>query len=282
MKKRNITKSQIDSLRQYRVWVYWSASLSIILLILFIILKTLYLPPNIALISESFDSILFEIMIVCSGAFFSTSLIGIIYEKFQTRIVHDDTLVRERFVDEGILKVYKSATDPNLLDYLLTEIINSKSEFIAIGLGLGILSHNPQLLHAISEKINKVSNYRIRVFLGSSKNEGVKNRIREEKLAHDKMQLNYDETWITRYFSEINSLLKSYVNKGFENKFQVKEIDTCPMISVLKIDDLYVFFPYGTPNIKGSQSPWILVDGEAENSSLVKYLKDIIAYYERP
>ena len=52
------------------------------------------------------------------------------------------------------------------------------------------------------------------------------------------------------------------------------------MVSVIKIDAIYLFFPYGTPNIKGSHSPWILIDGNAEGSAMVKFLKDIIKFYE--
>lgn len=280
MQKQDITKSQIDSLRQYRVWVYWSAALSFLLLVISIILKTLYAPENLFLISKSFDSILFEVVIVCSGTFFSASLVGIIYEKFQTRIVHDDSLVRERFIDEGILKVYQSSTDAKLLEFMLTEIKNSKSEVIAVGLGLGILSHNYQLLEAIAEKLNNVDNYRLKIFLGSADNNGVKNRIHEEKLAHDKNKLNYDESWIKRYPSEINGVLRGFISDKCEHKFLLKEIDSCPMVSVIKIDSIFLFFPYGTPNIKGSHSPWIVIDGNAEQSAMVKFLTGILKFYE--
>jgi hypothetical protein len=52
------------------------------------------------------------------------------------------------------------------------------------------------------------------------------------------------------------------------------------MVSVIKIDNIYLFFPYGTPNVKGSHSPWIVIDGNADRSALVKFLKDIIQFYE--
>ncbi|MCE7062358.1 hypothetical protein [Dyadobacter sp. CY343] len=280
MKRQDITKSQIDSLRQYRVWVYWSAAVSFLILVLFAILKTLYASPVVSLVSESFDNILFEVMIACAGAAFSTALIGIIYEKFQTKIVHDDSLVRERFIEEGILRVFKSSTDSQLLEFMHAEIKASRSEVIAIGLGLGVLSHNYQLLEAIADKINSVDNFRLKIFLGSSENNGVINRIKEEKLTHDKNKLNYDESWIKRYPSEITGVLNGFISDKCKYKFVMKEIDSCPMLSVVKIDDIFLFFPYGTPNIKGSHSPWIVIDGSAEHSAMAKFLKNIVKFYD--
>jgi hypothetical protein len=259
---------------------YWSAVVSFLVLVLFIVLKTLHHTAQLTLFSEAIDTIIYETMIVSAGTFLATALIGIIYEKFQTKIVRDSTLVRERFVDEGILRVFKSAGDPKLLEFLQSEIGSSKSEVIAVGLGLGILAHNPQLLEAIAEKVNNIDNFRLKIFFGSSNNNGVKNRIQEEKTYHDNKNLNYDESWIQRYPSEMNGVLKSLINDNREHKFTIKEIDTCPMVSLIKIDNTFLFFPYGTPNIKGSRSPWIEVDGNADNSSMVKFLKDIIKFYE--
>lgn len=280
MQKQNIVKNEINSIHQYRTWAYWSAVVSFILLVLFIVLRTLKQTANLSLFSDSVDTIIYEIMIVSSGTFLATSLIGIIYEKFQTRIVRDASLVHERFVDEGILRIYKSAADPQLLEFLQNEIANSKSEVIAVGLGLGILAHNPEILETIAERVNNVDNFRLKIYYGSANNNGVKNRIQEEKLYHDKKNLNYDESWIQRYPSEMNGVLRNLIIDNREHKFTISEIDTCPMISIIKIDNTFLFFPYGTPNIKGSRSPWIEVDGNAHSSTMAKFLRDIIKFYE--
>jgi hypothetical protein len=280
MKKQDITKNEINSLRQYRSWAYWSAIVSFLVLVLFIVLRTLKHTKELTLFSDTVDTIIYEVATVSAATFLATALIGIIYEKFQTKIVHDDSLVRERFIDEGILKVYKSSTDAKLLEFMLNEITNSKSEVIAVGLGLGILFHNYQLLDAIAQRLNTVDHYRLKIFVGSPTNNGVKNRVREEKLDHKKNNLNYDGSWINRYRSEISGVLQKNITPACIDKFTIKVIDTCPMVSVIKIDDHYLFFPYGTPNLKGSHSPWILIDGCAEGSAMVKFLKDIIKFYE--
>lgn len=280
MANRNINKNELHSLRQYRNFAYWSAILSFILLIVIVILKTLSQTVKLIMFSTSVDTVIYETMIVACGSFLATALIGIIYERFQTKIINDVSVIRDRFIDEGILKVYKSSTDSKLLEFMQDEIINSKNEIIAVGLGLGILSHNYQLLEAIADKVNKIDHYRLKIFLGSANNNGVKNRIHEEKLIHDKNNLNYDESWIQRYPSEINGVLRKLIDDKMESKFSIKEIDTCPMVSVIKIDNTYLFFPYGTPNIKGSHSPWMVIDGYAENSAMVKFLKGVIKFYQ--
>jgi len=246
----------------------------------FIILKTIYSGDKNSFISESFDAILFELIIVASGAFLSSSIIGIIFEKFQTKVINDDSLIRKRYIDEGILRIFESATDPQLLNFLKVEINNSNSEVIGLGLGLGILSHNPKIMGSIAKKINSVPNYRLRIFLGSSENIGVNNRIKEEKDSIVAKGLNYDETWIKRYPSEIKGLLNKDVSGENQKKYKVKEIDTCPMVSIIKIDNYFLYFSYGSPDIKGSDSPWILVDGKSQNSAIVRYLKKVLEFYE--
>jgi hypothetical protein len=280
MRKQDTPRHELNSLHQYRTWAYWSAFVSFLVLVLFIVLRTLHHTKDLHLFSETVDTIIYETMIVASATFLATALIGIIYENFQTKIVHDDSLARERFIDEGILKVYKSSTDAKMLEFMLNEISSSKSEVIAVGLGLGILSHNYQLLDAIAERVNNVDNFRLKIFLGSANNNGVQNRIHEEKLVHDKNNLYYDDSWITIYRSEISSVLNKIIEGDCAHKLTIKEIDTCPMVSVIKIDNIYLFFPYGTPNVKGSHSPWIVIDGNADRSALVKFLKDIIQFYE--
>lgn len=271
---------QIESLKKNKVIIYWTASLSFIILVLGIVLKSIYFVENKYIISKSADSILFELTILVSGSFFTSSLIGVVYEKYQSRIVKDDTLLRRRFVDEGIMRVYESATDPELISFLLNEIKNSKSEVVAVGMGLGILAHNPKIVQAISEKCIKEQNYRFKVVLGDPNNDGVKNRIKEEKETLTLKGLNYDETWVNRYPSEIKGLLKNYIPRERNKSYSILCSPTCPLISAIKIDNNYLYFSYGTPDIKGSQSPWILVNGETENGALSNFLRRIFVYYD--
>jgi len=276
--KENV-KSQIESLKKYRSLIYWTGSLSLIILIVSVIFRQVYSSETKALITEGADSVLFEFLIITSGAFFSSSLIGIIFERFQTRVVHDDTFLRERFIDEGIMRVFSSATDPELLSFIFNEIDKSRSEVLAFGMGLPILSHNPNIIHAIANKCMKETNFRFIAYIGDPNNNGIKNRISEEKSAFQINELNYDETWVSRYSSEIKSLFNSYIHDKYKNSYEVKVLKACPSITAIKIDNVFLYFSYGTPNMKGSQSPWILVDGEAENSALAKFIRSNFEYY---
>ena len=53
------------------------------------------------------------------------------------------------------------------------------------------------------------------------------------------------------------------------------------MISIFKIDDIYLFFSYGTPDIRGSQSPWIAIKGASDQSEFAYFLKRNINFYKK-
>lgn len=267
------------SQRIYRVFIYFGSIVSFLILITIIILKNVYGSATESLFTETTDSIVFEIGLLCSGAFFGSSVIGIIFDQYQKRFVQSETQIAKRFLTEGIIQVFKSASDPNLINFLLEKIANAKSEVIATGLGLGIFAHNRDILNAISSRLNEEDNFRVNIYLGSESNVGVANRIKEEKEAHARLGLNYDTKWISRYPAEIKGVLLRQVDPNARSRLKVEQVQTCPMISVIKIDNIFLFFPYGTPDIRGSQSPWLSIKGDSDRSEFAKFLRKVISFH---
>lgn len=268
------------SQRLFRVFIYLGGIVAFIIIISLIVLKNLYADPTKSIFSETTDSILFEIGLLCSGAFFGSAVVGIMFDQYQQRFVQSETLIAKRFLKEGIIQVFKSANDPNLLEFLMEQVSSARSEIIAAGLGLGILAHNRDLLNNIASRLNDEDNFRVSIFLGSNDNAGVSNRINEEKVAHDKLGLNYDPSWVSRYPAEIKGVLLSQVNQSAHARLKVELADSCPMISAIKIDNIYLFFPYGTPDIRGSQSPWLAIKADSEYSEFAKFLKRVFLFYK--
>ncbi|WP_020586338.1 hypothetical protein [Desulfobacter curvatus] len=265
----------------YRAFVRVGGFVAFLLMLIIIVLKNLYSSPTESMISEVADAIIFELCLLCSGAFLASSLIGIIFDQYQTRFVQNENLIAKRFIEEGIIRVFKSANDPNLATFILRLIKSTKSEIIACGLGLGLLAHNRDILNAISNRLNEEDNVRVSIYFGSESNVGVQNRIKEEKECHLKLGINYDDQWVTRYPAEIESVLSRSVNNNALNRLKIKKTAVCPMLSVIKFDDIYLFFSYGTPDIRGSQSPWIAIKGTSTQSEFAHFLKRNIDYYQK-
>jgi len=266
--------------KRYLWFTYIGGAFFFVLLVTTIIVRVLYSDPSKALISETADAILFEILLITAGTGFGSTVVGVVIDQYQRRFGEYQEEVNRFIFQEGVSDVFRSAEDPRLIQYLLELIPDARSEMVFIGLGLGILSHNREILTAIGERLNAVQSLRVGIYLGSANNEGVKNRIHEEKAWHHENKINYDETWVTRYPAEIRSVLHRIVNGDSTDRLRVVIVDDCPMCTVMKVDDRFLFFAYGSPNIRGSQSPWIVFDGRAINSKWVRFLYDVVSFYQ--
>lgn len=266
--------------KRYLAFIYIGGVFFFLLLVVTIILKQLYIAPTQSLISEHVDAILFEVLVLISGAGFASSVIGTIIDQYQRR-VGDSQVQLNRFIgNEGIVEVFKSASDPRLIQYIQSLISTATSEIFFSGLGLGLLAHNMDLLVAIGRRLEEKKNLEVNIFIGSHKNAGVQNRINEERDWHNKNGINYDPSWVTRYPAEIRSVLNHHLNDKTRSRLKIVDLEDCPMSTVIKIDDHFLLFIYGTPNVRGSQSPWLAIDRSNGNGEIVRFLSAIVNYYK--
>lgn len=267
--------------KRYLAFVYVGGVFFFLLLVVTIILKHLYSDPNESIISEVTDAILFEAFTVISGAGFASAVIGTIIDQYQRRVGESQVQLSRFIGSEGIVEVFRSATDPRLIQYVQSLILTANSEIFFVGLGLGLLSHNRELLNAIGDRLDAKKNLEVNIFIGKQTNPGVQNRINEEKEWHDKNGISYDPSWVTRYPNEISTVLQHRISEKSRNRLRIVDLDDCPMSTVVKIDDHFLFFVYGTPNIRGSQSPWIAIDKTNGNGEIVKFLNEIVNFYKK-
>lgn len=267
--------------KRYLGFIYIGGLFFFILLVGTISLKYIYSSPDKYLISSSLDAIVFESLIEISGTVFAAAIIGTIIDQYQRRIGESQDKFSAFIAEEGIVNVFKSANDPLLIQDLQYHVSNARSEIVFIGLGLGILSHNLDILENIGKRLNERKSLEVNIFIGNEKNQGVMNRIKEEKDWHLKNNLHYNETWVSRYPAEIRSAIYRTVNEKAKSRLKIIDLDDYPMATVVKIDEHFLFFMYGTPDIRGSQSPWVALDISNGSGELVRFLSSIVEYYQR-
>ena len=276
-KNPNIVKEWQSAHLAYKWFVYFGAVIAVLLVIIVVLLKNIYSSPTEALFSEAADTIIFEIVLLLAGAFLGSATLGFVFERYQKNFVEAGSDINKRFFEDGIVAVYESIHDPELIKFVSSEIKSSKHEFYAVGMGLGFLVHNEMLLSDLALNLNKKESFSVQILLGSSDNSGVNARVKDEKKAHDEVKHAYDDSWVDRYKNEIESKISALVSTEAKARLKVASIDTCPMIQVIKVDNLFFFSPYGTPNIRGSQSPWIVVE-DIESAKIASFLSKIIKY----
>ena len=54
---------------------------------------------------------------------------------------------------------------------------------------------------------------------------------------------------------------------------------TQPTLCIVRIDDRTVYYPYGPPSIRGSQSPWTQIDLTANKGHLSKFIGGALEFY---
>lgn len=266
--------------RQFRMFLWLIGSLAFILLVVGVVLRQLYLEPTKSLITEDADAILFELAVLIGGTLLGTVIVGLIIDEYQSRFGQRSGDLSALVSREGIVDVYRSATDPRLLSDLESAITEARERVVGLGLGLGILHNNRSLLAAVANRVNASDHLRVEIYLGDEKNAGVQNRIAEEAAWHAASNVNYDPGWVRTYPNEIRSVLRLLVDQSKQQHFQVREVDSCPSIGIIQVDDRYFYFPYGPPSVRGSESPWMQLSGAgARDGTLIPFFHNCLSYY---
>lgn len=262
--------------RRYVAFVYMGGLISLVILVACGILRQVYSSLDESLISEGVDATTFEVLTLLSSSIFGAAVVGVIIDQYQRRVSAREARDAHLVSKEGFADVFKSASDPRLIEYLNSQIASANSEIAAFGLGLGILSHNIDLLESIADRLNNNRGLIVRIMSGTKGNKGVQSRISEETDWHKQAGANYDPTWVTRYPAEIESVFARDVKPEARDRLEIVELQLCPMLTVLRIDTCYVIHMYGTPSIRGSRSPWLALERSSVRGSLIKFLDAIL------
>ena len=266
--------------RRYISFLYIGGSFFLLLLIVATALQVLYSTSAMFFVSNTVDEIIFDIAISVGEIGFGSAVIGIIIDQYQRRFGEDEESLSRFIADEGIVDVFGSATDPRLVEYLTNIVNQARLEITFVGLGLSVLRDNREMAQAIRNRANQIRSLTVNVLVGDVNNPGVANRLAEEKNWHQSKNIYYPDTWPTEYFGSISAMLTTGLNEDAKTRVRLLRLNTCPMLTAAKIDDQLLFFPYGTPNIRGGYSPWIVIDGKAKDSKLANFLNSLFAHYQ--
>lgn len=264
---------------RYVTFLYGGGCFFLLLLIGTVALRVLYSAPNMVLVSETFDEILFEIAIPIGETGFGSMVIGIIIDQYQRRFGEDEESLKRFIAEEGIVDVFGSATDSRFVEYITHLVEQARVEITFVGLGLSVLRNNRDLTYTICHRANRVKSLRVSILLGDPNNAGVANRLAEEKDWHQNQNIFYPDTWPTEYFGSISAILSTELTEEAKTRVHLLRLDTCPMLTAAKVDDQLLFFMYGAPNMRGGDSPWVAIDGKAKDGKLVGFLNGMFDNY---
>lgn len=271
------------SVKRRRFLYFYGAVLAISSIILFagFLLKALFADPQQALVTEVWDSIIFETAVFIGATIAGAALVALIIDHHQQRLGAESDELKTVLEMEGILGVYQDANDPKLLSKIIEAISTAHREFYAFGLGLGILFNNRSILQRLSEQINKNPAMTATILTGSGQNSGVANRIAEEKSWHESKNINYNVNWAENFPAEISTSLANWVDEASRSRVKVETVDSCFMFGAIIVDDVVFLFPYGSPDVRGSESPWYeLVYKAGSEGKWANFVRRCVSYYK--
>lgn len=189
------------------------------------------------------------------------------------------TFASEQIENEGIRAVYSSDYDPLFIRELLSRVRSARNSIVMAGMGLSFLKGNTELISAITSSLKKSRSLQVEIYYGDPNNKGIKNRVDEENRSSINSNRSYNRAWPKEH---LDSIVKAFQNNLHPNDYaraSIRLTNCLPMICVIQVDEAFFWYAYGTPNIRGKESPWILIDTPNEGGFIRGFLENNISYY---
>ncbi len=274
--------SWLEARKRYRIIVYSLGLFSLAVIIFLFSYQAVLTAKKQVLVSAAFDGPFFETCKLVFGAIFGGALVGAIFDGFQSKVLNSENHFISTMAREGIQDVFSSDRDPKLIEWLSSRIDSASTDMTFVGLGLGFLVHNRELLESIANRISSRKNLKVTFVMGASDSAGVTSRAREEHEWHKGEDLAYDGSWVDRYPAEISTTIRQNLTKTELRRVKFLLAKSLPTISIVKIDDDIIYYSYGPPSIRGSQSPWLLLRIKESKGYLPRFLLRSLEYYADP
>lgn len=174
--------------------------------------------------------------------------------------------------------VYESDYDPEFIRDLIAALEQGHNEINFVGLGLKFLRGNNPYIHAMDQALSVNKELRVRLFLADPECEGLLVRIADEEEASNRDGRPYRVTWPRVYRESIKKAFWRGINEASKERVSFYSLPFCPTASLIQVDDTWFFSPFGTPDIRGSESPWLRVAGNGQTTKLHAYLRNCMKY----
>jgi hypothetical protein len=202
----------------------------------------------------------------------ATTLITLLVGQYQERMTEMETLRRRVSEDEGVIGTYSSDSDPLFAAFLMNIITTAQEEIRAVGLGLGFFAHNPPILDAIASRVKQRKHLTVKIQYGGSNNPGVLARVEEETNWNKFHSYEYDPNWLTRYPNTIRDRLRMQLSVEQMHRVSVEPCWFMPMLMVILVDETLLVSLYGTPGMRGSETPWIAINRRAPHGQFAAFI----------
>lgn len=178
------------------------------------------------------------------------------------------------------VRVYSSDHDPEFQADLQRMLKEAREHIIICGMGLKFLKGNTEYASAIARALKSADQLKVEIIAVKSDNPGVAARVAEELKVSEELGRRYRSEWPSIYPESIEKAYYRALDVATRERFGFMRADLCPTLSVVKIDGTYLFKPFGTANVRGPESPWlVLLPGTA--LPLASFLEKAIEHFRR-
>lgn len=202
----------------------------------------------------------------------ATTLVTLLVGQYQERMTEMEQLRRRISEDEGVIGTYSSDSDPLFAAFLMNIVTSAQDEIRAVGLGLGVLAHNPPILDAIASRVKSRKHLVVKIQHGAANNPGVLARVAEEADWNRSHSYEYDQNWLTRYPNTIRDRLRMQLSEEQMQRVFVGPCWFMPMIMAILVDETLLISLYGTPGMRGSETPWIAINRRAPHGQFAAFI----------
>lgn len=265
----------------YRATQILLATCSIATIVLGVVLPQRYPtapsdPKSVNLLpTDELDTVLFELLKVLGGAGLVAGTVGVLQQKIQRELDAKEKLGAD-LVANGLLRIYQSAESSDFTHRVEELISGAQYEVTAIGLGNSYLAHSGMLLRAIRSRMLDRKKLTVNVLFASPQSPALRERIREEH-AYSKTAKHFVEKgWEYTFYEKVYDDLHAGELQDALERLRVGRLPFFVMSAVIRVDDIALVQPYGTPLQPGGKCPWIEIDMRISSGPLHRFVEDYI------
>ena len=176
--------------------------------------------------------------------------------------------------------MFSSDDDPRFVAELDARVRRAKHSIFIAGMGLSFLKGNNEIVQSLDRAMAANTDLRVSIFFGNPNSGGILNRVAEEARASDLTRRPYRPQWPEQNIQSVLHSFRAHVRAEHHSRVFITHADSLPMMSIIRIDSVYFWYAYGTPDIRGKESPWIMLAKRGKGGELVRFIDQSIAYYE--
>ena len=177
------------------------------------------------------------------------------------------------------IQIFSSNDDPLFIKELYEMMSKAENSIAFFGLGHSLLKKNTEIVRRLSKAIYNNPSLTIEIYYCDPHNQGLTNRVEEEYTARKGNKRTYRKEWPTVYLESIINKIRNEVHPNCLDRFSLYLTQFMSFFYLIRIDNMYFLSPYGSPNLIGPESPWLVFEKE-KNKIISNFLDECTNYYK--